>query len=341
MNRELFGDPNHYYSKVPIHENKPSKTWETPLEKRIRQILSSAQTDVKKRVEQTCKQANMAIREYLRSETALKLTQADKRQAVPYQVIDGIPLSLAEKLEALPDPILLLLLQKRQLVAEGEIALNFVINQYQEIAKVVPPERDLQNDLKSSGEYFRNILKAIDDLKLPDMIKEIKEDVLGAYFFYVPMIEIYWMPVGLIAGILNVPIEDLSFVVLAHELAHAYSHLGLDIDGAKWETRTFAAANIKIVEGLAQYYTESICKKYVGRQPRVMEAFEKLLKNQSAPYTHFRSWDINQASEVVRFAMIAARTNSITKHEKFLEEMAAIKQKISIKNTQKSLLFTQ
>jgi len=341
MSRELFGDPNHYYSKVPIHENKPSKTWDTPLEKRIRQILSSAQTDVKKRVEQTCKQTNISIREYLRSETALKLTQADKRQTVPYEVIDGIPISLADMLEALPDPILLLLLQKRQLIAEGEIALNFVINQYQVIAKVVPPGRDLQNDLKLSGEYFRNILKAIDDLKLPDMIKEIKEDVLGAYFFHVPMIKIYWMPIGLIAGILNVAIEDLSFVVLAHELSHAYSHLGLDIDGAKWDTYAFADADMKIVEGLAQYYTESICEKYVGRQPHVMEAFEKLLKNQSEPYTHYRSWGINHASEVVRFAMIAARSNNLKKYEDFLYAMNDIKQKISVKNAQQALLYEQ
>jgi len=283
----------------------------------------------------------MAIREYLRSETALKLTQSDKRQTVPYRVVDGIPISLAEKLEGLPDPILLLLLQKKQLIAEGEMSLNFVIRRYQEITKVVHPGKDIQNDLKSSSEYFNKILKAIDELKLPDIIREIKEDVLGAYFFYVPVIEIYWMPIGLIAGILNVAVEDLSFVVLAHELAHAYSHLGLDIDGVKWDTDAFANAEMMIVEGLAQYYTQSICDKYVGRQPHVMDAFKKLLEKQSEPYTHFKNWEINNASEVVRFSMIAARNNNLTKYKNFLEEMAAIKQKLALKNTQQSLLYAK
>lgn len=341
MNRESFGAESHYYADAHIQESKSKKREDTPLENRIRQLLNSEQSNVKKRVDQTCKQANIVIREYLRSETALKLSQADRRQAVPYQVVDGIPLSLAEMLKTLPEPILLLLLQKKQLISYGEMALNFVISRYPEITKVMQPEKDLQNNLKSSSEYLNKILIKIDDLKLPDKIQEIKEDVLGAYFFHMPVIKIYWMPIGLIAGILDVSVEDLSFVVLAHELAHAYSHLGLDIDGAKWDTKAFADTDIMIVEGLAQYYTESICEKYAGRQPHVIDAFKKLLAKQSKPYTHFRSWEIKNASEVVRFSMIAARSNNLKKYEDFLDAMADIKQKLSVKNKQQALLYEQ
>ncbi|HPM11569.1 MAG TPA: hypothetical protein PK941_14120, partial [Paludibacter sp.] len=164
MNRNLFGDTRHYYAITQIQERKTDKILDTTLENRIRELLSFGKRDVKKLVEQTCKQANIAIREYLRAETALKLTQADKRQTVPYRVVDGIPKPLAAKLVGLPDPMLLLLLQKRQLIDEGEMSLDFVIRRYQEITKVIPPEKDIQNDLKSSSEYFSNILKTIDGL---------------------------------------------------------------------------------------------------------------------------------------------------------------------------------
>ena len=33
-------------------------------------------------------------------------------------------------------------------------------------------------------------------------------------------------------------VEALTYVVLAHELAHAYTHLGRDIDGNAWDTES-------------------------------------------------------------------------------------------------------
>ena len=39
------------------------------------------------------------------------------------------------------------------------------------------------------------------------------------------------MVIGLISGILGVSVEALTIVTLIHELSHAYSHLGYDIDG--------------------------------------------------------------------------------------------------------------
>jgi hypothetical protein len=88
----------------------------------------------------------------------------------------------------------------------------------------------------------------------------IREDVLGAYFFHLRFVNLYWMAIGFIAGVLNLPVEALTVVVAAHELAHAYSHLGKDIDGVRWNTQTFSETELGIVEGLAQYYTEIVCK---------------------------------------------------------------------------------
>ena len=338
MNRELFGDASHYYTDNYAPEREPGAKGDTPLENQIRRLLTSKQSDVKKRVEQACKQANMAIREDLRSETALKLSLAEHRQTVPYQVVDGIPRNLlAIRLEELPDPTLLLLLQKRQLLKNGEAALDFATSHYLEIMNVIEHGNGGQAALESTRDFFHKVLDKVDSFKLPDVIREIDEDVFGAYFFKVPVIQIYWMPIGLIAGILDVSVEGLSFVVLAHELAHAYTHLGLDIDGVQWETEEFANTSKMIVEGLAQFYTESICNKYENRQPDILNAFEKLLAKQSEPYTHFKEWKKQHASEVVRFSMIAARSSNIRDYGDFLFAMNDIEKKIPVGNNQQVL----
>lgn len=80
-------------------------------------------------------------------------------------------------------------------------------------------------------------------------ILSIEEDVLGAYFYrrfdaWTPQhIEIYYPVIGLVAPYLNVSVEALSVVVLIHELSHAYTHLGQDIDGLSWDTDAFGNVN--------------------------------------------------------------------------------------------------
>jgi len=339
MSKKLFGDNNHYYSDPHPRERKPGGKWDSPVESKIRHLLTSQKVDVKKRVENTCKQANLAIREYLRSETALKLSQPERRQTVPYQVVDGIPLLLASKLEKLPDTILLLFMQKRQLLKTGITALEFIDEYFSEIMKLLGREGSDDFDaLEASAQFIDEFLSKLNTFKLPDiLIKEIEEDILGAYYFHVPKIEIYWMPIGLVAGMLDVTVEDLSFVILAHELAHAYTHLGQDIDGVRWETEAFAQSSTMIVEGLAQFYTESICKKC--RQRSVLDAFEKLLAQQSKPYTHFKEWKKENAAEIVRFSMISARTRNIHDYDTFMKDMDDIGSKVKLKIRQQSLIW--
>jgi hypothetical protein len=64
--------------------------------------------------------------------------------------------------------------------------------------------------------------------------------VLGAYFFRIPQIRLYWVVIGIAARTLGVAVEALTIVVLAHELARAYTHLGRDIDNERWDTGHFA-----------------------------------------------------------------------------------------------------
>lgn len=149
-------------------------------------------------------------------------------------------------------------------------------------------------------------------------IVDIKEDVLGVYTFReTPVssaygllageISLYWLVIGAVARLLGVRAEALTVVVLAHELAHAYTHLGMDIDGRRWEHGF--AKDRHIAEGLAQYYTHAAVERLAERdhaEPRL--AYQALLRHQSGPYRAHDSWVQRQYTpEVVRGALLAAR----------------------------------
>ena len=93
--------------------------------------------------------------------------------------------------------------------------------------------------------------------------------------------------IGLIAQILGLDTEDLTVIVLAHELAHAYTHRAQDIDGKAWDTTGFAKSGHDLKEGLAQYYTAQVCDRLAASAPNVKIAYETLLRFQPPAYhTH-------------------------------------------------------
>lgn len=117
-------------------------------------------------------------------------------------------------------------------------------------------------------------------------------------------------------------------MVATHELAHAYSHLGRDIDGSRWETEAFARAELNIAEGIAQFYTEMICRKLRERFPAAENAYRALLEYQSGPYRIHEGWadselnpqnrtGVDRAGEVVRSCMIESRKTSIASYMEF------------------------
>lgn len=80
-----------------------------------------------------------------------------------------------------------------------------------------------------------SILKILNEVekakKIIDGLKLIDEDILGIYSTNKRRIEIFWKAIALIAPIINSSVESLTVVVLAHELAHAHTHIGRDING--------------------------------------------------------------------------------------------------------------
>ena len=123
-------------------------------------------------------------------------------------------------------------------------------------------------------------------------------------------------------SIINVPIDALTVVVLTHELAHAYTHLGLDIDSHAWSVSSFAATDIHILEGLAQYYTEAVCYNIAKGYPAALDTFEKLLSEQSMPYQCYKDWidDGGVAGELILHYLIRTRQHNIRDYDRFLQE---------------------
>jgi hypothetical protein len=104
-------------------------------------------------------------------------------------------------------------------------------------------------------------------------VLSVREDFLGIYEYDArglfadeqainrATIRLYWGVIGLVSEWLGCSIEE----VLAHELAHAYTQLGADIDGRRWAAPSFAKAETALKEGLAQYYTDRVLRRLEAR----------------------------------------------------------------------------
>lgn len=322
MNRPKppWGSRDRYYSVDQHQQSRAGREDDDPLTKRLEALLRAYDSELPQRVERAFKQWNLIIRDYLRNETALRLAGGDDAQSVPVRVVTGLPLPFATVIGEFLDDAWLLL--NRPVITAAARGLRQLDDKYGDFANWRPLQ-----PLSATGEevhHVRQMTDRLDDLlgklELLKRIGEIHQDILGAYFFRVPKVELYWMVIGIMAATLGVSVESLTVVVTAHELAHAYTHLGRDIDGERWDTEAFARSESEIVEGLAQFYTGVICKKLVERMPTALDAFEKLLALQTGPYKVHVDWTEPDESggEVVRVTMIEGRSRRVTDYCDFM-----------------------
>ena len=62
--------------------------------------------DAEERVNRSFKQWNQVVRDHIRTETGLKLSDGDSRNAIPVRVVDGFPVELAELIDQYRDPVM-------------------------------------------------------------------------------------------------------------------------------------------------------------------------------------------------------------------------------------------
>lgn len=301
----------YYANNVGAKESPDYEVWKKAL-------LKDDNNDLKKRVERTVRQWNNAVRDILRSETGLRLSHSNETLKVTVQVVDGAPVPLMRFLERHSQYADLLL--SRSTIRQTVSGLELMASNFDDCKKLVP---EMVCDVVEPY-YFASWFKLLDE-RLDEFRKELRracaeEDVLGAYFNRKSKIEIYWLSIAIYADMLGVSVEAITVVTLAHELAHAYTHIGFDIDGGQWQTEDFAKTDIYVIEGLAQFYARAVCKKLEHRFPEVIMAFEKLLSELSSPYQEFQGWGQGHqhVGELVRFAMIQTRSFGLTEYDEFL-----------------------
>jgi hypothetical protein len=110
----------------------------------------------------------------------------------------------------------------------------------------------------------------------------------------------------------------LTVVVLTHELAHAYTQLGADIEGRRSTALSFAKAETALKEGLAQYYTDRVLRRLERRHGGALSVLLKMLPHQSAAYRSHEAWVKNFSPEAVRRAMLEVRRWNEGKLENFI-----------------------
>lgn len=307
-----------YANDAPIQQDK---FW-------IEQLLKY-QPDLKKRIERTVNQWNATIRDLIRNETGLRLNISNGgTTTAQIKVVDGISIPLANVLRQYQEYAKLLL--HEPLLKTTVKGLEFVFKNYDELHRFVPDnsyghEAHEEEVIGFKLQWLEDILNELQSKGFMQSLTRIEEDTLGAYFYGKNRIEIYWVAIGIYAAQLGVSVEGLTLVTLAHELAHAYTHLGKDIDGIEWETEAFAVTDLHIAEGLAQFYTRAICRKLEQRIPSALQAFDTLLKHQSPVYQDFQKWaeKSRHQGETVRFSMIQCRTVGITEYRSFLHSLQA------------------
>ncbi len=190
---------------------------------------------------------------------------------------------------------------------------------------------------REAAEFARRLLLLAcrEDGPVPRILA-FDEDVLGIYEFVPPgglfpndpfegRVVLYWRVIAIVANVFELSTESITGVVLAHELAHAYSHLGLDIDDRRWPTLGMARSDRHVVEGLAQYYTHRALRRFPGTHGGMFTAFSELWPKQAAPYRIHAEWVRRYSPEAVRRAFTELRRGGeirLATFEKALDEAA-------------------
>jgi hypothetical protein len=294
---------------------------------RLSKLLENLPAGTEDRIKKAKDRWNPRIREALRRETRLSLQRRDDSKGkddnivVPVTVCHGLPDALWPKDDKIDEQyeLALLLAPHRQVIValatSSETAINELLPTLflPQFAGMFPP--DFKGELISVRKYAQFLLDKLKEFDLTKFVLEVNQDVLGVYRYRLAKriddpqskIELYWGVIGLIARDLGIEPEQLTCVVLAHELAHAYTHLGSDADDEYWSTNGFSASAPDVVEGLAQYYGWLVCKRLDELLPGTLNAYDSLLKKQSGPYLAHKAWMKEFTAEHVRLAMLHTR----------------------------------
>lgn len=324
---------------------------EIALQNRATEIIKPlVPSDAEERVRRSFTQWNNIVRDHIRTETGLKLAAGGNRSSIPVRVVKGFPTLLAQLINQYRDPVMWRLIIGQPKLGGLIEGLDFLLQnweQFEQWPSLPEPARNGQPVLDRALKIATSLQQVALADNVLQKIKDIHEDILGVYRFATGQgtnVELYWLPIAMVAAMIDVAIEDLTVVVLIHELAHGYTHIGCDIDGASWDDAGFCYSDLGVLEGLAQFYTEVISERLAARAPSIFTAYNALLKLQSGPYLAHREWmkvDKRQIRETIRFTLIAARGHGIVDYGHWQRLMADTSKNLSRGNGRRDPLFDE
>jgi hypothetical protein len=330
-----FGGAEVYYSGKRASPHFAS----TARVELLKVLLDEIDRGFKAKIQNAAKDWNRTIRDRLAAETGLRMTGTGERQLVKVNVIDGLPSPVDELISEFPNPITwkLILHQKDFESASRCIALTQRELEQIESLLQLPPTEERRKALKLTQSLVTQTILKLGETPLLKKLYAIEMDILGAYHFNAPCITLHWMVIALLSANLGLSVDALTVVTLAHELAHAFTHVGQDIDGVRWPTAGFSKSNLSVLEGLAQYYTEAALRNYAASFPEGLTAFHALREKQSAPYKEYVNWCDKSIpnGEVIRACLLEARQKGEITLKDFQALVTANRARIRAREKQK------
>lgn len=307
-------------------------------------LISRVSPDVEREVDRVRNVARSVIQDALRAECRLLFrTPEDTRNnrpgaQVPIEIASGYP-SVVENMAFPNDFERILLLGRYRAAIEQACACTPGLLQIRNKLLCLPEPENWTSasdaDLCSVANWATALLKYLDENDPLKNILSVSEDILGVYeidergFLADDLvanratIRLYWGVIGLFSQWIGCSIEDLTIVVLTHELAHAYTQLGADIEGRRWAVSSFKTAEHGLKEGLAQYYTDRVLRRLEHRFAGALKIFLKLLPGQPDAYRSHQPWLLRSSPEAVRRAMLEVRRWNEGTLEKFNQRLEA------------------
>ena len=282
--------------------------YEMDSERLLQESITKFYPSIKIEVERIVKQWNLIVREMIRNETGLKLQHNEQYVQIPVRVQNGFPTAIKDIINKFQHPELWNLFLGRHRIQDTIPGFQIVNENYKHLNKVIanyPNYEDLAHMEKFMSKLFESL--SFDEMFLD--LKSLKVDLLGAYLFKKGEVIIHCDVIAFLALVYKIPLNCLTIIALTHELAHAYTHLGMDIDGIDWDTEAFSNSDLEVIEGMAQFYTHVISEKMESKQPGVNYAFNELLLHQSAPYLLHLKWlkDRKRVGEIMRQTILEFR----------------------------------
>ena len=319
-------------------------------------LLRHIPSDTENVVARTRTRFNGVIRQMLRQETGMRLAKVkdivdedQETHAIRVFVDAAIPIEL-KNLQFDDDKELAILLApwRSQLERLRDSSVDLRSNLIGLLPQNLVCEGQFAGigfKLNDAHTFAEELLRITAEFNLVKELHVVNDDVLGRYQFNSrsgqtsASAHLYWAVIGLVARSLGISLEGLTVKVLAHELAHAYTHLGADIDGHRWDDEAFYYSARAVKEGLAQYYTRQLLHRLKGRIPEALEAYEVLLPNQPDEYRVQEAWIKGGATpEHIRLAMVLFRRGRKTKLEDFESILEQAKKDLKTRTRNYSVL---